>query len=72
MGRSEMTGHSILVRIQNDINCFENSSCKLLWLNNPQSHAGHGTCVASWNSYGVWLVGPTSNQTPKCFWNCVL
>jgi len=59
MGRSEMTGHSILVRIQNDINCFENSSCKLLWLNNSAK-----SCWA-WHVCGLlkflWCVACGSN-----------
>jgi len=33
MARSEMTGHSFLVLIQNHRLCFENSSCKLLSFN---------------------------------------
>jgi len=55
MARSEMTRHSFIVLSNYDKDCFGDSSCKLCPLITPQTHPGHGRCVASWNFICVWF-----------------
>jgi len=62
MAISEMTEYSFLVlteykaHINSVLKIPDANFCRLI---NPQTHPGHGRCVASWNFNCVWFVDPT-------------
>jgi len=60
MARSEMTVHSFLVLIQNDINSVSKIPvANFCYLITPQTHPGHGRCVASCNFNCAYFACPT-------------